>query len=32
MLVVGLPAALIALSSLAGLWRTAGVDAAAVRT
>jgi signal peptidase len=30
MLVVGLPALLIALMSLAGLWREAGTDAAAV--
>ena len=30
MLIVGLPAGLIALFSLAGLWREAGVDAAAV--
>ena len=30
MLIVGLPAGLIALFSLAGLWREAGIDAAAV--
>ena len=30
MLIVGLPAGLIALFSLAGLWRQAGIDAAAV--
>ena len=30
MLIVGLPAGLIALMSIAGLWREAGVEAAAV--
>jgi signal peptidase I len=30
MLIVGLPAALIALTSIAGLWREAGIEAAAV--
>ena len=30
MLIVGLPAGLIALMSIAGLWREAGIDAAAV--
>ena len=30
MIVVGFPAALIAMVSLAGLWREAGVEAAAV--
>ena len=30
MLIIGLPAGLIALMSLAGLWREAGVEAAAV--
>jgi len=32
LLVVGLPATLIALSSLAGLWRTAGLEAAGARS
>jgi signal peptidase len=30
MLIIGLPAGLIALMSIAGLWREAGIEAAAV--